>query len=269
MPARKTLVALAFGGALLLWLWLQFAEPWLPSLTLWACVAAMALSLLRLLLPARWVVLGSKRFWAGCLGIAILGAAGALGWPAAATAERSRADSELDRFMPEFDRRELHARELAVPCETARRAAEEVQFSDIRGLGVLFSLRAGRRVAAAPRPLLATMTGPTAPFLQLASADREFVAGNVGRPWKGEPPRRLKGAEEYAAFHEPGFAKVAFNLRFDSTYRGGCRVSSETRVFALSGDARTSFTRYWRLIYPGSALIRVLWLDAIERRLRS
>ena len=43
-------------------------------------------------------------------------------------------------------------------------------------------------------------------------------------------------------------------------------VSTETRVFANSAGARRRFALYWRLIYPGSAIIRRMWLRAIERR---
>jgi hypothetical protein len=43
-------------------------------------------------------------------------------------------------------------------------------------------------------------------------------------------------------------------------------VSTETRVFATSADARRRFAAYWRVIYPGSALIRIMWLRAIARR---
>jgi hypothetical protein len=46
-------------------------------------------------------------------------------------------------------------------------------------------------------------------------------------------------------------------------------VSTETRVFANSPRARRNFARYWRLIYPGSALIRRMWLRAVERRATS
>ena len=37
--------------------------------------------------------------------------------------------------------------------------------------------------------------------------------------------------------------------------------------FAAPGyEARRSFRRYWRVIYPGSAAIRLAWLRAIRRR---
>ena len=46
-------------------------------------------------------------------------------------------------------------------------------------------------------------------------------------------------------------------------------VSTETRVFANSPEARRRFAAYWRAIYPGSALIRRMWLRAIDRRATS
>jgi uncharacterized SAM-binding protein YcdF (DUF218 family) len=46
----------------------------------------------------------------------------------------------------------------------------------------------------------------------------------------------------------------------------GSVVSTETRVFATSPAARRRFAAYWRVIYPGSAIIRRMWLRAIRRR---
>ena len=42
--------------------------------------------------------------------------------------------------------------------------------------------------------------------------------------------------------------------------------NAETRVFANSPEARGRFARYWRVIYPGSAIIRRMWLRAVRRR---
>jgi hypothetical protein len=43
-------------------------------------------------------------------------------------------------------------------------------------------------------------------------------------------------------------------------------LTTETRVFANTPSARRAFGIYWRLIYPGSALIRRTWLRAIRKR---
>jgi hypothetical protein len=46
-------------------------------------------------------------------------------------------------------------------------------------------------------------------------------------------------------------------------------VSTETRVFATSPEASRRFAAYWRTIYPGSAIIRRMWLRAIRKRAMS
>jgi hypothetical protein len=49
----------------------------------------------------------------------------------------------------------------------------------------------------------------------------------------------------------------------------GSVLSTETRVFATDPAGRRRFARYWRVIYPGSAIIRRMWLRAIARRATS
>jgi hypothetical protein len=64
----------------------------------------------------------------------------------------------------------------------------------------------------------------------------------------------------------PGFALATMNFLVTPDGSGGSLVSTETRVFANSASARRQFAAYWRIIYPGSAIIRRMWLRAIERR---
>jgi hypothetical protein len=56
------------------------------------------------------------------------------------------------------------------------------------------------------------------------------------------------------------------NFRVDRDGAGGCTLSTETRVFATDPASRRHFAAYWRVIYPGSALIRRMWLRAIRLR---
>jgi hypothetical protein len=48
-----------------------------------------------------------------------------------------------------------------------------------------------------------------------------------------------------------------------------CVVTTETRVFTTDPWSRRKFGEYWRMIYPGSALIRRMWLQAIKKRAES
>jgi hypothetical protein len=66
-------------------------------------------------------------------------------------------------------------------------------------------------------------------------------------------------------FVEPGFAKAAVN--FEVLPHGtGSLLLTETRIEGTDAAATRSFRRYWRLVYPGSSLIRVAWLRAIRRK---
>ena len=62
------------------------------------------------------------------------------------------------------------------------------------------------------------------------------------------------------------FAIAGMNFLVTPDGRGGSIVTTETRVYANSDSARRRFAAYWRVIYPGSALIRRMWLRAIARR---
>lgn len=50
---------------------------------------------------------------------------------------------------------------------------------------------------------------------------------------------------------------------------GGGHLTTTTRVFASTDSARREFAGYWRLIRPGSGIIRRSWLEAIKRRAES
>ncbi|MFI5167541.1 MAG: hypothetical protein ACHQQS_13065 [Thermoanaerobaculales bacterium] len=43
-------------------------------------------------------------------------------------------------------------------------------------------------------------------------------------------------------------------------------MTTETRVAATDAGARRALATYWRVIYPGSSLIRTTWLAAIKQR---
>ena len=47
---------------------------------------------------------------------------------------------------------------------------------------------------------------------------------------------------------------------------GGSTISTETRIYANSEAALRRFAIYWRVIHPGSDIIRRMWLRAIKQR---
>jgi hypothetical protein len=72
--------------------------------------------------------------------------------------------------------------------------------------------------------------------------------------------------EEFSAYGEPGGVKMAFGFNAEDLGDGWCVVTTETRVFALDRFTRRGMARYWRLIVPGSGLLRRQWLEGIKQR---
>ncbi|HEV7517478.1 MAG TPA: hypothetical protein VGR07_14350 [Thermoanaerobaculia bacterium] len=70
----------------------------------------------------------------------------------------------------------------------------------------------------------------------------------------------------FAALDRPGYAKAAINFRVEDDGNGWSRLVTETRVYATDASARRRFATYWRIIVPGSALIRRMWLAAVRDR---
>jgi hypothetical protein len=50
---------------------------------------------------------------------------------------------------------------------------------------------------------------------------------------------------------------------------GWSSITAETRVMATDVARRGGMGRYWRLIVPGSGLLRRQWLDGIKHRAES
>jgi hypothetical protein len=102
-------------------------------------------------------------------------------------------------------------------------------------------------------------------FARLAdNAPQEMVIGTVV-----VAPPGIEGDVTPDMFRRklpPGFAVAAMNFLVTPLETGGTMLSTETRVFANSTGAQHQFAAYWRLIYPGSVIIRRSWLRAIARR---
>jgi hypothetical protein len=104
-------------------------------------------------------------------------------------------------------------------------------------------------------------------FMKLAEEpDTEIVLGTLVVAPKGVRPKKDSTSDDFMALHAPGLAPGAINFRLADVGNGETLLTTETRVYATDASTRRRFAPYWRLIYPGSSLIRVMWLRAIRRR---
>jgi hypothetical protein len=205
------------------------------------------------------------------LGLAAAGLAVSIGGlllPASDSRARQPA-SWLDEFAPVWQFHEVHTRRIAASPERVFEALRQVRADEITLFQTLTWIRRGGRPAppgilnaASNQPLLdvATSSG----FIWLAiDPPRELVVGAVvGRPSGVRVPATAALIKAPPA----GFAVATMNFMVTSDGAGGCFVSTETRVATGDAAARRRFAAYWRVIYPGSALIRRMWLRAIARR---
>jgi hypothetical protein len=180
-----------------------------------------------------------------------------------------RRQTRLDEFAPAWQFREVHSRRVAAAPSRVFDAIRRVRADEIFLFRTLTWVRRGGQplppgiLNAGERESLIDVA-LNGGFLLLADdPPRELVVGTV----VVAPPGG--GTLTRAAFQKslpPGFALATMNFVVIPDGPHASIVSTETRVFANSPAARRRFAVYWRVIYPGSALIRRMWLRAIARR---
>jgi hypothetical protein len=175
----------------------------------------------------------------------------------------------LDEFLPRFDVREIHSTSIGAPPAKVIAAARELTWREVP---LFAALMAARTIPALLRGRAGASGGPIlghferARFVALAERNDELAYGAIGRFWQPTGALRRTAADDFTGFDEPGWAKTAFNFRAEPDGSGGTRLTTETRVHATDAAARRRFSRYWRVIKPGSVAIRLAWLRAIRRR---
>jgi hypothetical protein len=182
------------------------------------------------------------------------------------------ARTRLDDFLPVYQFSEVHSIRVTAPKDRVYRAIKGVTPDEILFFRTLTWLRRlGRpgpeNILNVPEGMptleVATRTG----FLLLAEEpEREIVIGTVVVAPRGWRSKESPTPEDFKAVREPGFAVAAMNFQIEDVGPGACTVTTETRVYGTDGSARRRFARYWRVIYPGSALLRRMWLRAMKRR---
>lgn len=179
-------------------------------------------------------------------------------------------ETRLDEFVPVWQFREHHTIRVAAPPQRAFDAVKHIRAGEITFFRTLTWIRRGGRKL--PESILdpgnitpvldvATKSG----FIYLANdAPRELVVGTIVIAPPGA--RHPLTPQAFTTPLPPGYALAAMNFLVTPDGPKESIVSTETRVFANSPDSRRRFARYWALIYPGSALIRRMWLRAIRKR---
>ena len=180
--------------------------------------------------------------------------------------------THLDEFVPVYQFSEFHTIRIKAPRERVYAAVRDVTADEIELFRTLTWIRRFGRSgtesilnAPAGAPLLDVALRTS--FMKLAEEpDREIVLGTLVDAPRGTQLKKDPTPEDFKALQAPGFALAAINFRVKEEASGETVLTTETRIYATDASVRKKFGAYWRVIYPGSALIRVMWLRAIRDR---
>lgn len=241
----------------------------LGSLTVYSGVLITIAGFLLAVRPIRRLGVNTRSRALIIAGIGVLLAGAGLLLPAPES-RTTRAMRRIDEFAPRWQFQEYHDLRIAAAPPRVYDAIKRVRADEI------FLFQSLTWIRRRGRPLSPGIlnAGNSEPLIDVATRGGFIILAD-------EPPRELvlgtivvapdgtRGTLTPAVFQKPlppGFALATMNFVVAPDGPDGSLVSTETRVFASSPGARRQFAAYWRTIYPGSAIIRRMWLRAIRRR---
>ncbi|MGI9600553.1 MAG: hypothetical protein ACR2QE_01620 [Acidimicrobiales bacterium] len=178
-------------------------------------------------------------------------------------------------FVPDSTSGHRSEIEIAAPPQEVWQALLHVGIGEMRASGILLGLRSlparftgggsMRRPPGADRPLVEAMVAGR--FVELARRPPSILTlGIIGQFWRlrGGADVAVDGPDQFMAFDEPGYVRAAIDFAVVEGVAGS-RLITETCNRATSEDADRRFRWYWRVVGPGSKLIRLDLLRAIRR----
>jgi hypothetical protein len=157
----------------------------------------------------------------------------------------------LDAWLPDAQVRTHHRRTARADPAALWAAASGVRLSDTRGLGRLVRWRIP---GLDPRLTYHEMFRAY-PFTVLEEGEGRLLSGLCGRIWtlaRDYPP--LGGAEDFAAWAEPGTVRVLF-AHWVEPAAEGAQLFSEARVQPTDRVGSVRMRALWRVIGPFERLV--------------
>jgi hypothetical protein len=180
--------------------------------------------------------------------------------------------TKLDAWMPQWQVGEEHTLHVAAAPEKVFAAIHAVRADEIFLFRTLIAIRrcgqTGPESIMNPpekKSLLDVATETTFVLLE-EEAPRELVIGTVIAAPRGARASARLAPELFRKTLPPGVVLATMNFVVLPDNNGGSSVSTETRIYANSPPALRRFGIYWRIIHPGSDIIRRMWLRAIRHR---
>ena len=187
--------------------------------------------------------------------------------------------SALDSWMPAPDVSAAYITTVAAPADQVYEALLATDFGRHPVVALLMGLRALPAFLAAPvaswRRSRVPRAGRTGRLKALLNADFvlleeippfELVIGLTGRFWTLSGGLVPTDAATFREAPPAGFARAAWNFTVQPLDSGRSRLGTETRVRCADAATTRRFRTYWRVVAPGSGLIRWAILRQVRRR---
>lgn len=249
------------------------------SVVLYFGLCLLLLSVLALWRPPRALGIPNRMTALALALVALTVVAVAAAWPPPRT-RTSKDGSLLSNALPEYQFEERH--EIGI-CATGPRILEAVRLvtaDEVPLLGLLMRVRGLPLDGEAERKLPLVEIAQRRGFVWLGEQPaREIVLGTGGPFWAAGTTdiadAGLLRIQLLSSRNDPGrFAHLELRgypkavIQFLVTGSPGeCHtLQTVTRIGTATPESLRKFAVYWRLIHPGSALIRTRWLEAVKRR---
>jgi len=170
--------------------------------------------------------------------------------------------SRLDAFIPEPRSCEVDSIATEVPASTAFANARHFDLARVPLAAFLFWLRTlperlgdERRSGARPKLTFDEIGRSGTGFQVLVDDPERLVVGAVGRFWQTRMELADVAPERFASYAEPGWGKLAWELRAEEREHGS-ELVFELRLDATDDEAYRKLRRYYRMIAPFSRFFR-------------
>jgi hypothetical protein len=177
--------------------------------------------------------------------------------------KRIGARSLLDQIMPVYDVGSRHTIAVAARPADVYQAARHADLGRPTLVRVLMGVRtlpalAARLVGGSARSRAGAdryAVGGARFTLVAEAPGEEFVLGIMGRFWRPTGSLIRATPEQLRQPPPPGTVQALWNFRVEPS-GPGTTLSTETRVRCADEATRRRFLLYWRVVKPGSGLIR-------------
>lgn len=186
-------------------------------------------------------------------------------------------NQEIDKIMPEFSFNEFHEVRIYASVDKIKQTLQLNGVKDIPIAHLLMKIRgiANDDVDLSDRvsnnaPASNTFSTPDFNFFEVSHL--ELITTMILKSViifddkKKSAPPEITSIQEFENFDTPGYVKVVMNFRFTGINEQETILSTETRVNGITQNDDRIFGYYWRIIYPGSAIIRRVWLNMIKKK---